>query len=163
MAAAAAAAAAVFPDVQHHSRFMLSLPQVGRLWKALADFHIRRGALLVARDDTHYPHCCLRLLLLLLLQPQVGRLWTALADFHIRRGAFEVARDVYEEGLAAVATVRDFGLLFDALSHFEESLLAAKLAAAGDDDGELRLLAQPKGATLYNLAAVVIISDDHRW
>jgi hypothetical protein len=30
-------------------------------------------------------------------------------------------------------------LLFDALSHFEESLLAAKLAAAGDDDGELRL------------------------
>jgi pre-mRNA-splicing factor SYF1 len=67
---------------------------------------------------------------------QVGRLWTALADFHIRRGAFEVARDVYEEGLAAVATVRDFGLLFDALSHFEESLLAAKLAAAGDDEGE---------------------------
>jgi hypothetical protein len=32
--------------------------------------------------------------------------------------------------------VGDFGLLFDALSHFEESLLAAKLAAAGDDDGE---------------------------
>lgn len=46
---------------------------------------------------------------------QVGRLWTALADFHIRRAAFEVARDVYEEGLAAVATVRDFGLIFDAL------------------------------------------------
>ncbi|WIA16429.1 hypothetical protein OEZ85_013118 [Tetradesmus obliquus] len=68
---------------------------------------------------------------------EVGRLWTALADFHIRRGAFEVARDVYEEGLAAVATVRDFGLLFDALSHFEESLLAAKLAAAGDDDGAM--------------------------
>jgi hypothetical protein len=31
----------------------------------------------------------------------------------------------------------DLGLLFDALSHFEESLLAAKLAAAGDEDGEL--------------------------
>ncbi len=42
-------------------------------------------------------------------------MWTALADFHIRRAAFEVARDVYEEGLAAVATVRDFGLIFDAL------------------------------------------------
>jgi pre-mRNA-splicing factor SYF1 len=48
---------------------------------------------------------------------QVGRLWTALADFHIRRAAFEVARDVYEEGLAAVATVRDFGLIFDALRY----------------------------------------------
>eukprot|EP00879_Flechtneria_rotunda_P016677 GHRR01017452.1.p1 GENE.GHRR01017452.1~~GHRR01017452.1.p1 ORF type:complete len:759 (+),score=226.66 GHRR01017452.1:413-2689(+) len=67
---------------------------------------------------------------------EVGRLWTALADFHIRRGAFEVARDVYEEGLCAVSTVRDFGLIFDALSHFEESLLAAKLAAAaGGEDG----------------------------
>lgn len=64
---------------------------------------------------------------------QVGRLWTALADFHIRRGAFEVARDIYEEGMCSVATVRDFGLIFDALSHFEESLLAAKMAAAGKD------------------------------
>lgn len=60
-------------------------------------------------------------------------MWTALADFHIRRGAFEVARDVYEEGLSSVATVRDFGLIFDALSHFEESLLAAKMAAAGTE------------------------------
>jgi hypothetical protein len=51
-----------------------------------------------------------------------------LADFHIRRAAFEVARDVYEEGMCAVATVRDFTLIFDALSHFEESFLAAKLA-----------------------------------
>jgi hypothetical protein len=59
-----------------------------------------------------------------------------------------VARDVYEEGLAAVATVRDFGLLFDALSHFEESLLAAKLAAAGDDDGELRFCASLLGVIL---------------
>lgn len=60
-------------------------------------------------------------------------MWTALADFHIRRGAFEVARDIYEEGMCSVATVRDFGLIFDALSHFEESLLAAKMAAAGKD------------------------------
>eukprot|EP00775_Hariotina_reticulata_P012401 gene12401-12536_t len=67
---------------------------------------------------------------------EVGRLWTALADFHIRRAAFEVARDVYEEGMCAVATVRDFTLIFDALSHFEESFLAAKLAAAGVDEEE---------------------------
>jgi pre-mRNA-splicing factor SYF1 len=64
---------------------------------------------------------------------EVGRLWTALADYHIRRGAFERARDVYEEGLASVATVRDFGLIFDALTHFEESLLAARMAQLGDE------------------------------
>lgn len=65
---------------------------------------------------------------------EAGRLWTALADHYIRRAMFERARDVYEEGLGSVVTVRDFGLVFDALTHFEESLLAAKMAQAGDDD-----------------------------
>lgn len=30
--------------------------------------------------------------------------------------------------------VRDFGLVFDALTHFEESLLAAKMAQMGDEE-----------------------------
>jgi hypothetical protein len=33
-----------------------------------------------------------------------------------------------------VTTVRDFGLIFDALTHFEESLLAAQLANDEDPD-----------------------------
>ena len=48
--------------------------------------------------------------------PQVGRLWTSLADYFIRRGMFERARDVYEEGLTSVVTVRDFSLVYDALT-----------------------------------------------
>jgi len=56
-----------------------------------------------------------------------GRLWAALADYFTRRGLFERARDVYEEGLSGVSTVRDFGLVYDALTHFEESLLTAKM------------------------------------
>ena len=71
---------------------------------------------------------------------EVGRLWTCLADFYIRRGLFEKARDVYEEGLATVITVRDFSLIFDAYTQFEESVLSAKMeSAAGgalDDDAE---------------------------
>lgn len=47
---------------------------------------------------------------------QVGRLWTSLADYFIRRGMFERARDVYEEGLTSVITVRDFSLVYDALT-----------------------------------------------
>lgn len=58
---------------------------------------------------------------------EVGRLWTSLADFYIRKGLFERARDVYEEGMASVLTVRDFSLVFDAYSQFEESMLAAKM------------------------------------
>ena len=46
----------------------------------------------------------------------MGRLWTSLADYYIRRGMFERARDVYEEGLTSVITVRDFSLVFDALT-----------------------------------------------
>jgi len=60
---------------------------------------------------------------------EVGRLWTSLADFYIRRGLFEKARDVYEEGLATVITVRDFSLIFDAYTQFEESMLSAKMEA----------------------------------
>lgn len=58
---------------------------------------------------------------------EVGRLWTSLADYYIRQGMFERARDIYEEGLATVITVRDFGLIFDAFAAFEESLITAKM------------------------------------
>ncbi len=61
----------------------------------------------------------------------MGRLWTSLADYFIRRGLFEKARDVYEEGLTSVVTVRDFSLVFDALTQFEESLVAAKMEQVG--------------------------------
>jgi hypothetical protein len=37
-------------------------------------------------------------------------------------------------GWCCCVQVRDFGLVFDALTHFEESLLAAKMAAAGDEE-----------------------------
>ena len=58
---------------------------------------------------------------------QVGRLWTSLSDYFIRQGMFEKARDVYEEGLTTVITVRDFSLIFDALTTFETSLLEARM------------------------------------
>lgn len=62
---------------------------------------------------------------------EVGRLWTSLADYYIRCGLFEKARDVFEEGVMSVVTVRDFSIVFDAYSQFEESILAAKMEQAG--------------------------------
>lgn len=46
----------------------------------------------------------------------------------------EKARDVYEEGLNTVTTVRDFSLIFDTLTHFEESLIAYKMQQAEEED-----------------------------
>jgi pre-mRNA-splicing factor SYF1 len=65
-----------------------------------------------------------------------GRLWAALADHFTRRGLFERARDVYEEAMGSVTTVRDFGLVYDALTHFEESLLAAKMEQLDEAEAE---------------------------
>ncbi|XP_074309695.1 uncharacterized protein LOC141644132 [Silene latifolia] len=58
---------------------------------------------------------------------EVGRLWTSLADYYIRRRLPEKARDVFEEGMMTVVTVRDFSVIFDAYSQFEESMLALKM------------------------------------
>ncbi|XVF59163.1 hypothetical protein PTKIN_Ptkin07bG0253600 [Pterospermum kingtungense] len=70
---------------------------------------------------------------------EVGRLWTSLADYYIRRNLFEKARDVFEEGMKKVSTVRDFSVLFDAYSQFEESMAAPKMEnmdPSNDDEEE---------------------------
>ncbi|CAK0786535.1 hypothetical protein CVIRNUC_009748 [Coccomyxa viridis] len=67
---------------------------------------------------------------------EVGRLWTSLADYYIRQGQYESARDVYEEGLTTVVTVRDFSLIFDTLTQFEEALVQHRLSQAADDEDE---------------------------
>lgn len=63
---------------------------------------------------------------------QVGRLWCALADYYIRLALFERARDVYQEGVESVMTVRDFTLIFEALTSFEQALAEAQMAQMGD-------------------------------
>uniref|UniRef100_A0A061S5R0 Pre-mRNA-splicing factor SYF1 n=1 Tax=Tetraselmis sp. GSL018 TaxID=582737 RepID=A0A061S5R0_9CHLO len=65
---------------------------------------------------------------------EVGRLWCSLADYYIRRGMFEKARDIYEEGMTTVVTVRDFSMVFDALTQFEESLISAKMENEAEED-----------------------------
>eukprot|EP00750_Incisomonas_marina_P012374 INCI16752.2.p1 GENE.INCI16752.2~~INCI16752.2.p1 ORF type:complete len:673 (+),score=157.37 INCI16752.2:1141-3159(+) len=67
---------------------------------------------------------------------EVGRLWCALADHYIRLANFEKARDVYEEGIETVHTVRDFSMIFDAYTRFEEAMVSAKMELAADEDEE---------------------------
>lgn len=66
----------------------------------------------------------------------IGKLWTSLADFYIRKGFFEKARDIYIEGLHSVLTVRDFCLIYDALTQFEEALITAKMEQIGEEEEE---------------------------
>ncbi|KAK0745124.1 Pre-mRNA-splicing factor SYF1 [Apiosordaria backusii] len=61
---------------------------------------------------------------------QRGKLWCGLATYWIRRGNFERARDVFEEGITTVMTVRDFTLIFDSYTEFEESVIGALMEMA---------------------------------
>ncbi|KAI9126548.1 hypothetical protein K1719_002144 [Acacia pycnantha] len=67
---------------------------------------------------------------------EVGRLWTSLAEYYIRRGLHEKARDIFEEGMSTVVTVRDFSVIFDSYSQFEESMLSYKMEELGLSDEE---------------------------
>lgn len=61
---------------------------------------------------------------------QRGKLWSGLATYWITRGSFERARDVFEEGITTVMTVRDFTLVFDSYTEFEESIIGALMESA---------------------------------
>lgn len=61
---------------------------------------------------------------------QRGKLWAGLATYWIARGNFERARDIFEEGITTVMTVRDFTLVFDSYTEFEESIIGTFINAA---------------------------------
>jgi pre-mRNA-splicing factor SYF1 len=60
---------------------------------------------------------------------EVGNLYNALAVYYVKQGVFGKARDVFEDGIAAASTVRDFSVIFDAYSLFEENVLTARMEA----------------------------------
>ena len=64
----------------------------------------------------------------------VGKLWCQLANYHVRLGQFDEARAIFEEGIASVATVRDFSIVFDALVKVEESTLLALMQSGVSHD-----------------------------
>eukprot|EP01050_Picozoa_sp_SAG11_P001122 SAG11_NODE_46_length_20454_cov_11.499386_15_plen_554_part_00 len=73
---------------------------------------------------------------------ETGKLWTSLAEYHTRLGAFEQTRDVFEEALCTVQTVRDFAIIYDAYTQFEENIVADMIDEEDedkDDERELRM------------------------
>jgi pre-mRNA-splicing factor SYF1 len=63
---------------------------------------------------------------------QRGKLWSGLATYWISRGNFERARDIFEESIMTVMTVRDFTLVFDSYTEFEESIIGALMDSAAN-------------------------------
>lgn len=67
---------------------------------------------------------------------QCGRLWVGLATFWINKGEMDRAKVVFEQGLKAVLTIRDFAIVFDAYAEFSEGYIST-LMDAGEDDAEI--------------------------
>ncbi|OSX65160.1 hypothetical protein POSPLADRAFT_1073379 [Postia placenta MAD-698-R-SB12] len=65
---------------------------------------------------------------------QAGRLWTGLATYWIKRGEFDRAKQTFENGIAAVLTIRDFTQIFDAYAEFSESLVSALMESLANPD-----------------------------
>ncbi len=61
---------------------------------------------------------------------QRGKLWVGLATYWVRKGSFERARDVFEEAITTVMTVRDFTIVYDSYTEFEESIISALMELA---------------------------------
>lgn len=99
--------------------------EAGQHWEELCDLIMTHGDRVKNVD----PERILRIALTTTAAQtnQSGVYWAALAMIHIRRRQFDAARQVYEEAITSVPSVRDFSIIFDAYSKFEESLLAADL------------------------------------
>lgn len=74
---------------------------------------------------------------------QQGKLYTQLATYFISRREFNRALAVFEEGISTVLTIRDFTMIYEAYTEFEESVVTklmekiAKLEAKGTVDETL--------------------------
>lgn len=67
---------------------------------------------------------------------QAGRLWTGLATYWIRKGDLDTAKDTFEEGMAAVLTVRDFTQIFDAYAETSENVIGYLMDELGEEGEE---------------------------
>ncbi|PVU96072.1 hypothetical protein BB561_001415 [Smittium simulii] len=96
----------------------------------------------LAKFITDYPQDMADLNVEAILRQGIGRykdlsanLWISLAGFYIANQNFEKARDIYEDAIEQIVTVRDFTLVFDSYSMFEENLLTGTMENAANNSG----------------------------
>lgn len=100
------------------------------LWSELVDVMVEHASSVEASFDTGInPERIIRSGIARFAD-QRGKLWVGLATYWIRRGSFDRARDVLEEGITTVMTVRDFTLIFDSYTEFEESIIGTLMESA---------------------------------
>lgn len=92
---------------------------------------------------------------------QAADLYKLLARYYVRAGKFEDVRAVYEEAVTTTASVRDFTILFDAYSKFEEALVAAAMEDLNEakEDGDKEEIAEVERGVEDLLAKLENLAD----
>ena len=67
---------------------------------------------------------------------EIGKLWIDLAEYYLRLGQFEKARDIYYEAIMSITSVKDFGIVFDSFSRFEENIISMKMQEIDNDNND---------------------------
>ncbi|KAM0348786.1 hypothetical protein ACHAPU_004225 [Fusarium lateritium] len=124
-------AALKFTDILNNSRFN-SKHGKGHyeLWSEMVDLLVEHAAEIETGYETGVDAERIIRSGIIRFADQRGKLWSGLATYWIRKGSFERARDVFEEGITTVMTVRDFTLIFEAYTEFEESIIGALMEVA---------------------------------
>ncbi|KAF7558799.1 hypothetical protein G7046_g5360 [Stylonectria norvegica] len=136
-------AAIRYIDVLNNARFV-SKHGKGHyeLWSELVDMLVEHAAQVETSHETGIDADRIIRSGISRFSDQRGKLWAGLATYWIRRGNFERARDIFEEGITTVMTVRDFTLIFESYTEFEESIIGALMEVAsaraekGAQDGD---------------------------
>ncbi|KPM40088.1 Pre-mRNA-splicing factor SYF1 [Neonectria ditissima] len=124
-------AAAKFIDILNNTRFV-SKHGKGHfeLWSEMVDMLVEHAAEIETGYETGIDAERIIRSGISRFADQRGKLWAGLATYWIRRGSFERARDVFEEGITTVMTVRDFTLIFESYTEFEESIIGTLMEVA---------------------------------
>lgn len=141
-------AALKYMDVLNNTRFV-SKHGKGHyeLWSDMVDMLVEHAAVIETGHETGIDVERIIRSGISRFADQRGKLWAGLATYWIRRGSFERARDVFEEGITTVMTVRDFTLIFESYTEFEESIIGALMEVAStraekgleDEDADFEL------------------------
>ncbi len=92
---------------------------------------------------------------------QAADLYKLLAKYYVRAGKFDDVRQVYEEAITTTSSVRDFTILFDAYSKFEEALVAAAMEdlTEAKEDGDAEEVAEVERGVEEILAKLEKLAD----
>jgi pre-mRNA-splicing factor SYF1 len=92
------------------------------LWMELCELISTKAEFFKKLDPTKYLKQALSK-----FDTEMGQLWVHLATYYLNQGLLFQACDTYEEGMEKIASVKDFGIIFESYSKFLYNIILTKM------------------------------------